>query len=93
MGHDAAAIAEQLNAAGIPAGPLNSIAEIVADGHVRARGIVRHIADDADNVVATAAPVRTRGSAASIAAESLELDDAGVIGADSAAIRAESRRS
>ena len=86
--HDAAAIAEQLNAAGIPAGPLNSIAEIVADGHVRARGIVRHIADDADNVVATAAPVpRLRNHPAVLS------HAARAIGADSAAIRAESRRS
>jgi crotonobetainyl-CoA:carnitine CoA-transferase CaiB-like acyl-CoA transferase len=55
--HDAAEIAERLNAAGVPAGPLYSIAGIVADEHVRARGIVRQIDDDAGNHVSTTAPV------------------------------------
>ncbi|HEV3086901.1 MAG TPA: CoA transferase [Candidatus Elarobacter sp.] len=51
---DAAAI---LADAGVPAGPVYSIADIVSDEQVRARGVVRHLPDDAGNSVATTAPV------------------------------------
>jgi crotonobetainyl-CoA:carnitine CoA-transferase CaiB-like acyl-CoA transferase len=51
---DAAAI---LADAGVPAGPVYSIADIVADEQVRARGVVRHLSDDAGNSIATTAPV------------------------------------
>ena len=33
-------LAEKLRAAGVPAGEVNSVAEILADAHVQARGIV-----------------------------------------------------
>ena len=55
--HDAAEADAILAAAGVPAGPVNSIADIVADEQVRARGVVRHLEDDAGNRVATTAPV------------------------------------
>ena len=54
---DAADAAKLLADAGVPAGPVYSIADIVADEQVRARGFVRHLADDAGNRVATTAPV------------------------------------
>jgi crotonobetainyl-CoA:carnitine CoA-transferase CaiB-like acyl-CoA transferase len=54
---DAAEAAHVLAAAGVPAGPISSIADIVADEHVRARGVVRRLPDDAGNAVATTAPV------------------------------------
>ncbi len=43
--------------AGVPAGPVNSIADVVANEQVRARGVVRHVADDGGDDVATFAPV------------------------------------
>jgi crotonobetainyl-CoA:carnitine CoA-transferase CaiB-like acyl-CoA transferase len=55
--NDAAEIARVLAEAGVPAGPVYSIADIVADEQVRARGVVRHLDDDAGNRVATTAPV------------------------------------
>jgi crotonobetainyl-CoA:carnitine CoA-transferase CaiB-like acyl-CoA transferase len=54
---DAADAARILADAGVPAGPVYSVADIVTDEHVRARGIVRHLEDDAGNRVATTAPV------------------------------------
>jgi formyl-CoA transferase len=51
---DAAAI---LAEAGVPAGPVYSIADIVADEQVRARGVVRRLPDDVGNQIATTAPV------------------------------------
>jgi crotonobetainyl-CoA:carnitine CoA-transferase CaiB-like acyl-CoA transferase len=54
---DAAEAARILADAGVPAGPVYSVADIVADEHVRARGVVRHVEDDAGNRVATTAPV------------------------------------
>ncbi|MDP9105818.1 MAG: CoA transferase, partial [Candidatus Eremiobacteraeota bacterium] len=54
---DAAEAAQLLAIAGVPAGPISSIADIVADEHVRARGVVRRLPDDAGNAVATTAPV------------------------------------
>jgi formyl-CoA transferase len=53
----AAEAAKILADAGVPAGPVYSIADIVADEQVRARGFVRHLDDDAGNRVATTAPV------------------------------------
>ncbi len=54
---DAGEIARILTDAGVPAGPVYSIADIVADEQVQARGVVRHLEDDAGNRVATTAPV------------------------------------
>ncbi len=54
---DAGDIARLLADAGVPAGPVYSIADIVADEQVRARGVVRRLEDDAGNRVATTAPV------------------------------------
>ena len=54
---DADEAARLLADAGVPAGPVYSIADIVADEQVRARGVVRHLSDDAGNRVATTAPV------------------------------------
>ncbi len=54
---DSADVERILATAGVPAGPVNSVADIAADEHVRARGVVRHLPDDAGNSVATTAPV------------------------------------
>jgi len=54
---DAARADAILAAAGVPAGPVYSMADIVADPQVGARGVVRRLRDDAGNDVATPAPV------------------------------------
>jgi formyl-CoA transferase len=54
---DAAEVAAILAEAGIPAGPVNSVADIVRDEQINARNVVRHLPDDAGNQVATTAPV------------------------------------
>ncbi len=54
---DAAEIAKILGEAGVPAGPVNSVADIVQDAQIKARDVVRHLPDDAGNQVATTAPV------------------------------------
>jgi len=54
---DAADIARLLAGAGVPAGPVYSIADIVRDEQVIARDVVRRLPDDAGNLVATTAPV------------------------------------
>jgi formyl-CoA transferase len=54
---DVAEAARILAEAQVPSGPVYSIADLVEDEQVRARGVVRHIADDAGNRVATTAPV------------------------------------
>ncbi|GAC1576306.1 MAG: CoA transferase [Candidatus Elarobacter sp.] len=54
---DIADISRILTEAQVPSGPVNSVADIVADDQVRARGIVQHVVDDAGNRVATTAPV------------------------------------
>ena len=79
---DCDAIATLLAAAGIPAGPVNSIAGVVADEQVRARGVVRHLADDAGNRVATTAPVprfRARPTVSDHAARAVGADTAAVL--------------
>jgi formyl-CoA transferase len=81
---DAAQAATMLAAAGVPAGPISSIADVVADEQVRARGVVRHLRDDAGNTVATTAPVpRFR------AHPTVSDHAARAIGADTAAVLAE----
>lgn len=81
---DANELTERLNAAGVPAGPVNSIADIAADKQFTARGAIARIPDDAGRPVATPTPVprfRERPSR-------LERAAAG-IGADTAAILSE----
>lgn len=46
-----------LAGAGVPAGPVSSVADIVADPNLRARGSIVEIEDDAGNRVLTAAPL------------------------------------
>jgi formyl-CoA transferase len=83
---DTADVETILAAAGIPAGPVNSVADLVADEQVRARGVVRHVADDAGNRVATTAPVpRFR------AHPTVSDHAARAVGADTAAVLAELR--
>jgi crotonobetainyl-CoA:carnitine CoA-transferase CaiB-like acyl-CoA transferase len=50
-------IVTRLAAAGVPAGPVSSVADIVADEHLRARGAVTSVPDDAGNDVLTSGPV------------------------------------
>jgi crotonobetainyl-CoA:carnitine CoA-transferase CaiB-like acyl-CoA transferase len=70
--------------AGVPAGPVYSVADIVADEHVRSREVVRHLSDDAGNRVATTAPVpRFR------AHPTVSHHAARAVGADTAAVLAE----
>ncbi|MEA2786642.1 MAG: formyl-CoA transferase [Candidatus Eremiobacteraeota bacterium] len=83
---DAAEAARVLAGAGVPAGPISSIADVVADEQVRARGVVRHLPDDAGNQVATTAPVpRFR------AHPTVSDHAARAIGADTTAVLAELR--
>jgi crotonobetainyl-CoA:carnitine CoA-transferase CaiB-like acyl-CoA transferase len=68
--------------AGVPAGTVNSIADIVADEQVRARGVVRHLKDDAGNRVATTAPVtrfRAHPTVSDHAARAVGADTAAVL--------------
>jgi len=68
--------------AGVPAGPVYSIADIVADEQVRARGVVRHLSDDAGNRVATTAPVprfRAHPTVSHHAARAIGADTAAVL--------------
>lgn len=46
-----------LNGAGVPAGPVLSVAQIAADPHMRARGAVAEVRDDDGQLIATYAPV------------------------------------
>ncbi|BDE06416.1 succinyl-CoA--D-citramalate CoA-transferase [Vulcanimicrobium alpinum] len=81
---DAGEAARVLTGAGVPAGPVYSIADIVADEQVRARGVVRYLDDGAGNCVATAAP------AARLRAHPAVLDHAARdVGADTDAVLAE----
>jgi succinyl-CoA---D-citramalate CoA-transferase len=54
---DVAEVARILADAQVPSGPVYSIADLVGDEQVRARGVVQHLCDDAGNRVATTAPV------------------------------------
>jgi formyl-CoA transferase len=76
-----AALTEMLATAGVPAGPVRSIADIVDDPHSHERGIVSHISDDDGNPVATNHPVtrfRNRPTVLSHAARAIGADTAAV---------------
>jgi len=81
---DVVEIATMLAAAGVPAGPIASIADVVANEQVRARGVVRRLPDDAGNIVATTAPVPRFAAHATVSDHA-----ARAIGADNAAVLAE----
>ena len=79
---DADVASNILGDAGVPAGPVYSVADIVADEQVRARGVVRHLADDAGNQVATTAPVprfRAHPTVSNHAARAVGADTAAVL--------------
>ncbi|MDB5069807.1 MAG: succinyl-CoA:(R)-citramalate CoA-transferase [Candidatus Eremiobacteraeota bacterium] len=79
---DVAEIARILAEAHVPSGPVYSVAEIVADAQVQARGVVRHVEDDAGNRVATTAPVprfRAHPTVLDHAARSVGADTAEVL--------------
>jgi formyl-CoA transferase len=79
---DAAEAARILAGAGVPAGPVYSVADIVADEQIRARGVVRHLEDDAGNRVATTAPVirfRAHPTVSDHAARAVGADTAAVL--------------
>ena len=84
--HDVADADAILAAAGVPAGPVNSIADVVADAQVRARGVVQRLEDDAGNHVATTAPVPRFGIHPTVSHHA-----ARAIGADTAAVLDELR--
>lgn len=50
-------LVERLAEAGVPAGPVSSVADIVADANVKARGLVVELADEAGGSVLTTSPV------------------------------------
>ncbi len=82
-----ATLTEMLARAGVPAGAVRSIADIVADPHTHERGIVAQLRDDDGNVVATNHPVprfRNHPTVLSHAARA--------IGADTADVEREGRR-
>ncbi len=54
---DAGDAVAALTAAGVPAGPVNSIADIAADPHFRARGALATVPDDDGTAIATFGPV------------------------------------
>lgn len=61
----------------VPAGPVNSIADIVRDEHVRARGLVGHVDDEFGNSIGTFTPVprlRNHRSVLSHAARAVGAD-------------------
>jgi crotonobetainyl-CoA:carnitine CoA-transferase CaiB-like acyl-CoA transferase len=79
---DVADAARILAEAQVPSGPVYSVAEIVEDEQIRARGAVRHIDDDAGNRVATTAPVlrfRAHPTVLTHAARSVGADTAAVL--------------
>jgi crotonobetainyl-CoA:carnitine CoA-transferase CaiB-like acyl-CoA transferase len=79
---DADAASTILADAGVPAGPVYSVADIVADEQVRSRGVVRHLSDDAGNSVATTAPVprfRAHPTVSHHAARAIGADTAAVL--------------
>jgi crotonobetainyl-CoA:carnitine CoA-transferase CaiB-like acyl-CoA transferase len=81
-GFTMSALVDMLAGAGVPAGPVSSIADIVADRHTRERGIVAHVPDDAGRAVATNAPVprfRNHPSVLSHAARAIGADTAAVV--------------
>ncbi len=73
-----------LAAAGVPAGLVQSVADVVSDEHVRAREVVRYVRDDGGDRVATIGPVPR------LRAHPLVCDHAArAVGADTAAVLAE----
>jgi crotonobetainyl-CoA:carnitine CoA-transferase CaiB-like acyl-CoA transferase len=79
---DVADAARILAEAHVPSGPVYSIADIVDDEQVRARGVVQHLADDAGNRVATTAPVprfRVHPTVSGHAARAVGADTAAVL--------------
>ena len=80
--YDLHPLTAMLAEAGVPAGPVSSIADIVADEQVLARGVVTHLADDAGNRVATNVPVprlRAHPSVLRHAARAIGADTAAVV--------------
>jgi formyl-CoA transferase len=74
--------AKALCDAGVPAGPVNSVADIAADEHVRARGIVVQLPDDAQTLVTTTAPIprlRRHPNVSDHAARAIGADTADVL--------------
>jgi crotonobetainyl-CoA:carnitine CoA-transferase CaiB-like acyl-CoA transferase len=79
---DAAEASKILADAGVPAGPVYSIADIVADEQIRARGVVRRLPDDTGNEIATTAPVirfRAHPTVSHHAARAIGADTAAVL--------------
>lgn len=81
---DAAEADRILAAAGVPAGPVSSIADLAANEQARARGLVRYVEDDAGNQVATTAPVPRFAQHPTVLAHA-----ARAVGADTEAVLAE----
>ena len=76
-----AALTEMLATAGVPAGPVRSIADIVDDPHSHERAIVSHLSDDDGNQIATNHPVtrfRNHPTVLSHAARAIGADNADV---------------
>jgi crotonobetainyl-CoA:carnitine CoA-transferase CaiB-like acyl-CoA transferase len=73
-----------LAAAGVPAGPVSSIADLAANEQAQARGLVRHIEDERGNRVATTAPVPRFALHPTVLTHA-----ARAVGADTAAVLAE----
>ena len=79
---DVADAARILADAHVPSGPVYSIADIVNDEQVRARGVVQRVPDDAGNSVATTAPVvrfRAHPTVLTHAARAVGADTAAVL--------------
>jgi crotonobetainyl-CoA:carnitine CoA-transferase CaiB-like acyl-CoA transferase len=79
---DAAELTERLNAVGVPAGTVNSIADIAADRQFAARGAIVRAPDDAGRPVTMAAPVprfRERPSRIDSAAGAIGRDTAEIL--------------
>ncbi len=83
--HELAPLVERLAEAGVPAGGVRSIRDIVDDPHAHERPIVAHLDDDAGNRVATVHPVPR------FAQHPVVLSHAArAVGADNAAVRSSS---
>lgn len=77
-------LVRRLAAAGVPAGPVSSVADIVADENLRAREVVVEIEDDAGRPVLTTSPVprfRYHRSVLRHAARAVGADNERVLGA------------
>jgi formyl-CoA transferase len=72
----------RLAVARVPAGPVSSVADIVADEQIAARGVLVRVQDDAGHEVLTTAPVprlRHHGGSVTHAARSVGADQASVL--------------